>query len=110
MQAQATPGATLLTLNPTLSAATDTSIALVGAAGSMNGVVLLDDNQPPATGSAGVRFVNTSASIAAVDVFVNFSKQVTGLAINTASSYRQPHGIRADRNARTNSTSMSPAP
>ncbi len=87
VQAQATPGATLLTLNPTLSAATDTSIALVGAAGSMNGVVLLDDNQPPATGSAGVRFVNTSASIAAVDVYVNFSKQVPGLAINTASSY-----------------------
>jgi Domain of unknown function (DUF4397) len=87
VQAQSTPGATLLTLNPTLSAATDTSIALVGAAGSMNGVVLLDDNQPPATGSAGVRFVNTSASIAAVDVFVNFSRAVSGLAINTASSY-----------------------
>ena len=87
VQAQATPGATLLTLNPTLSAATDTSIALVGPAGGMGGVVLLDDNQPPATGSAGVRFVNTSASIAAVDVYVNFSKQVTGLAVNTASSY-----------------------
>ena len=87
VQAQATPGATLLTLNPTLSAATDTSIALVGTAGALNGVVLLDDNQPPATGSAGVRFVNTSASIPSVDVFVNFSKQVTGLAQNTASSY-----------------------
>jgi uncharacterized protein DUF4397 len=87
VQAQATPGATLLTLNPTLSAATDTSIALVGPAGSMNGVVLLDDNQPPATGSAGVRFVNTSANVATVDVFVNFSKQVTGLAMNTASPY-----------------------
>jgi hypothetical protein len=87
VQAQATPGATLLTLNPTLSAATDTSIALIGAAGSMNGVVLLDDNQPPATGSAGVRFVNVSAGISAVDVFVNFSRQVSGLAINTASSY-----------------------
>jgi uncharacterized protein DUF4397 len=87
VQAQATPGATLLTLNPTLSAATDTSIALVGPAGGMNGVVLLDDNQPPATGSAGVRFVNTSASLGSVDVYVNFSKQVTGLATNTASSY-----------------------
>ncbi len=87
VQAQATPGATLLTLNPNLSAATDTSIALVGPAGSMNGVVLLDDNQPPATGSAGVRFVNTSANVAAVDVYVNFSKQVTGLAMNNASSY-----------------------
>jgi hypothetical protein len=87
VEAQATPGASLLTLNPTLSSATDTSIALVGPAGALNGVVLLDDNQPPATGSAGVRFVNTSASVAAVDVFVNFSRQITNLAINTASAY-----------------------
>jgi len=87
VQAQSTPGSTLLTLNPNLSSATDTSIALVGPSGGMAGVVLLDDNQPPATGSAGVRFVNTSANVASVDVFVNFSKQVTGLANGTASSY-----------------------
>lgn len=87
IEASATPGATLLTLNPTFSAATDTSMALVGTAGALNGVVLSDDNLPPATGSAGVRFVNTSASVASVDVFVNFSKQVSALAANTASPY-----------------------
>jgi hypothetical protein len=87
VQAQATPGANLLAITPNLSAATDTSIALVGTAGALAGVVLNDDNLPPATGSAGVRFVNTSADIASVDVFVNFSKQVSGLAANTASSY-----------------------
>src|SRR5450755_1765659 len=87
VQAQATPGATLLTLNPTLSAASDTSIALVGPAGALGGVVLADDNLPPAVGSAGVRFVNTSASSPSVDVFVNFSKQVSALTQNTASSY-----------------------
>ncbi len=87
IQSQATPGATLLTLNPTLSAATDTSIALVGPAGALGGVVLLDDNQPPATGSAAVRFVNTSAAVPSVDIFVNFSKQVSGLAMNAASGY-----------------------
>jgi len=85
--AQATPGATLLTLNPTLSAASDTSIALVGPAGALGGVVLADDNLPPAVGSAGVRFVNASASTPSVDVFVNFSKQVSALTQNTASSY-----------------------
>jgi len=87
VQAQATPGATLLTLNPTLSAASDTSIALVGPAGALGGVVLADDNLPPAVGSAGVRFVNASASTPSVDVFVNFSKQVSALTQNTASSY-----------------------
>lgn len=87
VQAQATPGATLLTLNPTLSAASDTSIALVGSAGALGGVVLADDNLPPAVGSAGVRFVNASSGSPSVDVFVNFSKQVSALTQNTASSY-----------------------
>ena len=87
VQAQATPGATLLTLNQTLSAASDTSIALVGPAGALNGVVLADDNLPPAVGSAGVRFVNASAGAPSVDVFVNFSKQVSALTQNTASTY-----------------------
>ena len=87
VQAQATPGANLLTLTPNLSAATDTSIPLVGTAGALNGVILTDNNQPPAAGSAGVRFVNTSVDIASVDVYVNFSKQVSALAGNTASSY-----------------------
>src|SRR5262249_51411871 len=87
VQSQSTPGANLLTLTPNLSSATDTSTALVGPAGALNGVLLTDDNQPPAAGSAGVRFVNTSADVASVDVYVNFSKQVSGLAQNTASSY-----------------------
>jgi len=87
VQAQATPGANLLTLTPSLSAATDTSIPLVGTAGALAGVILTDDNQPPAAGSAGVRFVNTSADIASVDVYVNFSQQVSALANRTASSY-----------------------
>ena len=87
VQAQSTPGANLLALTPNLSAATDTSIALVGPAGALAGIILTDDNQPPAAGSAGVRFVNTSADIASVDVYVNFSKQVSSLAQNTAAPY-----------------------
>jgi hypothetical protein len=34
-----------------------------------------------------VRVVNTSAGGAAFDIFVNFSKQVSGLAVNAASPY-----------------------
>jgi hypothetical protein len=87
VEATSTPGAALLTLSQTLAPATDTSIALSGTAGALTALVLNDDNLPPPSGTAGVRVVNTSAAGAAFDVFVNFSKQVSGLAVNTASPY-----------------------
>ena len=59
----------------------------MGTAGAMVPLVLHDDNLPPAAGTAGVRIVNASASGDAFDVFVNFSKQVSGLAVGSASSY-----------------------
>jgi len=87
VQATATPGASILSLQATLAPATDTSFALVGPAGGLQAIVLKDDNLPPSSGSAGVRFVNTSVDVAAFDIFVNFRKQVSGLAQNTASPY-----------------------
>jgi hypothetical protein len=87
VEATSTPGASLLTLSQTLAPATDTSIALSGTAGALAALVLQDDNLPPPSGTAGVRVVNQSAAGAAFDVFVNFSKQVSGLAVNTASPY-----------------------
>jgi hypothetical protein len=87
IEATSTPGASLLALSPTLAPATDTSIALTGTAGALNALVLHDDNLPPPSGTAGVRVVNTSAGGATFDVFVNFSKQVSGLAVNSASPY-----------------------
>ena len=87
IEATSTPGASLLALSQTLAPATDTSIALTGTAGALVALVLNDDNLPPPAGTAGVRVVNTSAGGAAFDVFVNFSKQVSGLVVNTASPY-----------------------
>lgn len=87
IEATTTPGASLLTLTPTLSAATDTSIALTGTAGALAGLVLHDNNLPPPAATAAVRFVNVSADVASLDVFVNFSKQVSGLGANSASPY-----------------------
>ena len=87
IEATSTPGAALLTLSQTLSPATDTSIALAGTAGALTALVLNDNNLPPPSGTAGVRVVNTSAGGAAFDVFVNFSKQVSSLAVNSASPY-----------------------
>ncbi len=86
VEATATPGATLLTLTPNLSPATDSSIVLTGPAGALQSLLLTDNNLPPAATRARVRFVNSSTDVAAIDVFVNFSKQVASLAMNTASS------------------------
>ena len=87
VEATTTPGASLLTLQTTLAAATDTSIVLNGPSGALHATVLQDNNLPPPPSTANVRFVNSSADVAAFDVFINFSKQVSGLAANSASAY-----------------------
>ncbi|HEY2863854.1 MAG TPA: DUF4397 domain-containing protein [Casimicrobiaceae bacterium] len=87
IEATTTPGASLLRLATNLAPATDTSIALTGPAGALNALLLADNNLPPPTATANVRFVNSSADVAAFDVYVNFSKQISNLAANTASPY-----------------------
>ena len=86
-EATTTPGASLLMLETTLAPATDTSIVLSGPSGALNALVLHDNNLPPPPATANVRIVNSSADVPSFDVFVNFSKQVSGLATNTASGY-----------------------
>jgi uncharacterized protein DUF4397 len=87
VQATATPGANLLTLVATLASATDTSLAFSGPAGALISLVLNDNNLPPPAGRARVRFVNVSPGLGPLDVYVNFSKQLSGLASNSGSSY-----------------------
>jgi hypothetical protein len=87
IEATTTPGASLLRLATNLAPATDTSIVLTGPAGALNALLLADNNLPPPPATANVRFVNSSADVAAFDVYVNFSKQISNLAANTASPY-----------------------
>lgn len=87
VEATTTPGASLLGFARNLAAATDTSIVLNGTSGALNALVLQDNNLPPPPATANIRFVNTSADVPAFDVFINFSKQVSGLATNGASAY-----------------------
>ena len=87
VQATATPGADLLDVATTLSPATDTSIALNGASGALTATILADNNLPPPVGRAKIRFVNSSPNQGPLDVYINFSKQVSGLSTNTASTY-----------------------
>lgn len=94
VEATATPGATLLTISPNLAPAMDSSIVLTGPAGALKALVLADNNLPPAPVRARVRFVNSSTDVAALDVFVNFSRQVSSLAMNSAAP-----GIEFDADA-----------
>ncbi len=85
VQATATPGASLLTLMPTLGPGTDSSILLTGPAGALKALVLSDNNLPPVPIRARVRFVNGSDDVSLLDVFVNFSKLISSLAMGSAS-------------------------
>jgi hypothetical protein len=85
-EATGTPGATLLTIAPTLGPGTDTSILLTGSAGALRALVLSDNNLAPVPIHARVRFVNATDDVSALDVYVNFSILVPGLAMNSAST------------------------
>jgi len=89
VESAASPGATLLSLMVDLPPATDTSIAVSGPAGALRSLVLQDDNLPSAANRARVRFVNASPDLAAMDVYVNFAKEFTNVASNTASPYAE---------------------
>jgi len=87
VEASATPGATLLSLTPTLTPATDTSIALYGNAGALSALVLDDQNISSLIAKASVRFVNISPALPAVDVYANGTIAAAGVAQYTASPY-----------------------
>jgi len=89
VQSASTPGATLLTVMVTLASATDTSIAISGPAGALRSLVLSDNNLPSAVNRARVRFVNASPDLAAMDVYVNFTRQFSNVASNSASPYAE---------------------
>ncbi len=81
------PGAVIASAQPTLAAATDTSIVVTGLPGAQTAVVLSDVNLPGTTGTARVRFVNVAPNRGPVDVRVNFAAKVTSLQQNTGSAY-----------------------
>jgi hypothetical protein len=87
VEAAATPGATLVTTSPTLTPATDSSIALYGSAGSLGALVLTDMNVTTLAAKAQVRFVNVSPDLPALDVYANDVLTTPSLLQNSASSY-----------------------
>jgi hypothetical protein len=89
VQAAATPGADLLTVPVSLASASDTSIAVSGAAGALQALVLTDNNLPPGLGHARIRFVNASSDFPALDAYINFVKQFGAIVSNSTSPYAE---------------------
>ena len=87
IEAAATPGAVIASAQPPFSPATDTSIVVTGLPGAQTALVFADNNLPGTIGSARMRVANVAPGLGAVDVLINFSKRVSGLATNTASTY-----------------------
>ena len=86
-EASAAPGATIASLANTFLAATDQTVFVTGFAGSTIAVALKDNNLPPATGAATIRYVNTSPNSGPLDVFANDVLQAAAVGTNAASAY-----------------------
>ena len=108
VEAAATPGATLLSTSPTLGPATDTSIALYGAAGSLGALVLADFNVSSLVTRAQVRFVNVSPALGALDVYANGTLAAARRGAVRRVSVRAPRCGRPAARP-TSSTSTPPA-
>jgi hypothetical protein len=93
VQSSATPGAVLLSLVTNFASASDSSIVVSGAAGSLQGLVLSDNNMPSGLNRARIRFVNASPDLAAMDVYVNFAKLFSGVTSISSTPYT---GLVAD--------------
>jgi hypothetical protein len=88
-EASSAPGAPIASLPYTLVAGADQSIFVAGFAGATSAVALHDINLPPASNAASVRFVNGSPDSASLDVYVNDTLLVKGVATYQASVYVQ---------------------
>ena len=106
VESTATPGAALLAFNAGISSGNRYGDRYHRPAGALTATLYSEPNFPPALVRARVRFVNSTIDVAALDVFVNFSKQVSGLAMNTVSAGIE---LDADPTAGTATSSISTA-
>ena len=93
VEAVATPGAALATLQFDFPPSHDTSLVAVGSAGAVQILALPDDNRVPPPGAMRIRFVNASSDNAAYDAYLGDTKLASALSARTASTYfTQPQG------------------
>ena len=90
IQPSATPGAYVYDQNQAISGGYDNSLAAysIQGTGSAGVAFLQDNNLPPPTGKATLRFVNAGSDGTAYDAYANSSKLVSGIAPATAATYQ----------------------
>ncbi|HQR11571.1 MAG TPA: DUF4397 domain-containing protein [Casimicrobiaceae bacterium] len=86
-EANSAPGATIASLAYAFIPARDHSVFVSGFSGSTTATGLVDNNSPPLTNYASVRFVNTSPDSAPLDVYSNDTLQAKAVGTNAASAY-----------------------
>jgi len=86
-QASAAPGAIIAQTTGSIPAATDATVLLFGFPGAQTVKIYPDNNLPPVTGSARVRFINASPDAPPLDVLVNDVRTITALKSGDASVY-----------------------
>jgi hypothetical protein len=87
IQATNTPGTFQANTNVTLGGGKDYTLVAAGNGGIVTVVPLVDTNFAPTSGKARVRVVNAAIGGGAIDVLVNFTKQLSTIGLNTGSSY-----------------------
>lgn len=88
-EASSNPGATIASTSVTVPPAVDTSTFIVGNPGSQQAYMLVDQNLPPVSGNARVRFVNASPGANPVNAAMNGTQLASNVAFPTASAYAQ---------------------
>ncbi len=86
-EATSTPGATIASVTAMLNPGADQTVFITGLPGANQAIVLNDLNSPPSPGNVRLRFVNASPDAGPIDVLVDGTVRVTGLAPQTASGY-----------------------
>lgn len=87
IESSGVPGVASATLEATLDAGADYTAVALNSTTQPRLVVFKDDNTPPASGYAKIRFVHALAGTTSVDALINFATQAAGLPSQGASSY-----------------------
>jgi hypothetical protein len=87
VEAAAVPGATVAQFEKKLESATDTTVYITGAPGSLTATPLDDDNIPSLSGLVRLRFVNATSDATTFDVLLDTTVVASAVTATAAPAY-----------------------